>query len=159
VPLDRRRPAPFVASAAHGWASRRVPRAPASLPCSMHGHRGCRTACIRVRSSCVGLESRPAASKIKTPRRTFRCWLPRQIDTAPGRVIGYLHNSAQLWLASRTTILPHRRHAAAVPQVKCQFQLNIFTTSISFVDLLYMFLSALPISPSRQARGLGLANM
>jgi hypothetical protein len=33
-----------------------------------------------------------------------------------------------------------------------------FIASISFVDLLYMLLSALPISPPRHARELGIAN-
>jgi hypothetical protein len=39
-------------------------------------------------------------------------------------------------------------------QGKCQFQLNIVTPSIYFVDLLYMLLSALPTPPLDMPGGL-----
>jgi hypothetical protein len=62
--------------------------------------------------------------------------LPRRLGTAPART-----DNDDLFNA----------------QDKCYIQLIIFTPSISFVDLLYMLLSALPIPP-RHARGLDNAN-
>jgi hypothetical protein len=44
-------------------------------------------------------------------------------------------------------------------EAKCQFLIKYFMALIYFVDLLHMFLSALPIPPPRHARGLGLANL
>jgi hypothetical protein len=46
----------------------------------------------------------------------------------------------QLWLAQPTTSTRRHQHQTSTPtrQAKCQFSLNIFTTSIYFVNLLYM---------------------
>jgi hypothetical protein len=55
-----------------------------------------------------------------------------------------LNSSAQLQLESTTTIFRPRLHT----QAKCYFQLNIFTASINFVDLLYMLFCSSDPSPS-----------
>jgi hypothetical protein len=77
--------------------------------------------------------------------------LRRQAADLRSFINDLLDGSSQLQLESTTTTFRPRLHA----QAKCYFQLNIFTASINFVDLLTCF-SALPIPPPRYARGLAM---
>jgi hypothetical protein len=81
------------------------------------------------------------------PAAPLGCRPPVLYQRPPRR----LDSSAQLQLESTAMIFRPRLHA----QAKYYLQLNIFTTSISFVDMLYMFFLLFQ-SPLDMLRGLAM---